>query len=90
MRVETNGHGVVTDDVLTWEEEGDEMLVMGLRLKEGIDPRRFAKLSGRKISDVQIKELKSIGFVESLPNGNLRVTDKGWPVLDAVVADLAA
>ena len=23
-------------------------------------------------------------------NGNLRVTDKGWPVLDAVVADLAA
>jgi len=89
-RVLAKGQGLVTDDVLTWEEEGDEMLVMGLRLKEGIDPRRFAKLSGRKISDVQIKELKSIGFVESLPNGNLRVTDKGFPVLDAVVADLAA
>ena len=38
----------------------------------------------------QIDELKTIGFVETLPNGNLRVTDKGWPVLDAVVADLAA
>ena len=30
------------------------------------------------------------GFVETLPNGFIRVTDKGWPVLDAVVADLAA
>jgi oxygen-independent coproporphyrinogen-3 oxidase len=37
-----------------------------------------------------VEALKSYGFVETLPNGNLRVTDKGWPVLDAVVADLAA
>ena len=44
-RVETRGHGMVTDDVLTWEEEGDELLVMGLRLREGIDPARFAQLS---------------------------------------------
>ena len=89
-RVDSRGHGMVTDDVLTWEEEGDELLVMGLRLREGIDPKRFAQLSGRKISDRQINELRQIGFVETLPNGNLRVTDKGFPVLDAVVADLAA
>jgi len=89
-RVDKQGNGLVTDDVLTWEEEGDELLVMGLRLREGIDPDRFARLSGRRISEHQIKELKSIGFVETLPNGNLRVTDRGWPVLDAVVADLAA
>ena len=89
-RVLAKGNGLITDDVLTWEEEGDEMLVMGLRLREGIDPNRFARLAGRKITQRQIDELKSIGFVESLPNGNLRVTDRGWPVLDAVVADLAA
>jgi putative oxygen-independent coproporphyrinogen III oxidase len=89
-KVASRGHGLVTDDVLSWEEEGDELLVMGLRLREGIDPRRFAQLSGRDISDRQINELKSIGFVETLPNGHIRVTDKGWPVLDAVVADLAA
>ncbi|MDP1731780.1 MAG: radical SAM family heme chaperone HemW, partial [Devosia sp.] len=89
-RVAARGHGLVTDDILTWEEEGDELLVMGLRLREGIDPRRFTQLSGRAISDRQIAELKSIGFVETLPNGHIRVTDKGWPVLDAVVADLAA
>ncbi len=89
-RVAATGSGLVTDDVLSWEEEGDELLVMGLRLREGIDPERFTQLSGRKISEHQIKELKSIGFVETLPNGNLRVTERGWPVLDAVVADLAA
>lgn len=89
-KVAGRGHGLVTDDILTWEEEGDELLVMGLRLREGIDPKRFTKLSGRAISPHQIDELKSIGFVETLPNGFIRVTDKGWPVLDAVVADLAA
>jgi putative oxygen-independent coproporphyrinogen III oxidase len=89
-KVDARGHGLVTDDILTWEEEGDELLVMGLRLREGIDPTRFAALSGRKISDRQITELKRIGFVETLPNGFIRVTERGWPVLDAVVADLAA
>jgi putative oxygen-independent coproporphyrinogen III oxidase len=89
-KVNQRGHGLSTDDILTWEEEGDELLVMGLRLREGIDPERFARLSGRKLSDRQVNELKSIGFVETLPNGFIRVTDKGWPVLDAVVADLAA
>jgi putative oxygen-independent coproporphyrinogen III oxidase len=89
-RVNKRGHGMASDDILTWEEEGDELLVMGLRLREGIDPDRFATLSGRQIDPRQIAELSRIGFVEKLANGNLRVTEKGWPVLDAVVADLAA
>src|SRR5579864_3216053 len=37
-KVAARGHGMTTDDILTWEEEGDELLVMGLRLREGIDP----------------------------------------------------
>ena len=89
-KVARDGHGLVTDDRLTWEEEGDEYLVMGLRLREGIDPRRYAGLAHRGLAARQIEHLQSIGFLETLPNGNLRVTDRGWPVLDAVVADLAA
>ena len=49
MRVEANGHGVVTDDLLNSEERADEFLLMGLRLAEGIDPRRYAALSGRAL-----------------------------------------
>ncbi len=85
----STGSGLVTNDRLTWEEEGDEYLLMGLRLREGIDPERYRQLSGRALDPGQIADLEKIGFVQILPNSNLRVTDKGWPVLDAVVADLA-
>jgi len=40
MRVETQGHGLLTDDPLNREERADEFLLMGLRLAEGIDPER--------------------------------------------------
>ncbi|MCD7058465.1 radical SAM family heme chaperone HemW [Pelagibacterium xiamenense] len=89
-KVMEKGDGLEVDDLLTWDEEGDEYLVMGLRLREGIDPNRYAALSRRSLAASQIDYLKDIGFIETLPNGRLRVTDKGWPVLDAVVADLAA
>lgn len=89
-RVMETGNGLITDDRLSWEEEGDEFLVMGLRLREGIDPERFTRLSGKTLSADQVNFLKGHGFVETLDNGFLRVTDKGFPVLDAIVADLAA
>ncbi len=89
-RVLARGHGKVTDDLLTWEEEGDEFLVMGLRLNEGIDPRRYTLLSGRELDPRQIEDLSFAEMIETLPNGNIRVTEQGFAVLDAVVADLAA
>jgi hypothetical protein len=61
---------MVVDDILTWEEEGDEFLVMGLRLREGIDPRTLHRSPAAQISERQIDELKGYGFVETLPNGN--------------------
>src|SRR3979409_411800 len=47
MRVEATRRGVITDDRLNSEERADEFLLMGLRLAEGIDPQRYAALSGR-------------------------------------------
>ena len=90
MRVEASGHGLVTDDALNREEMADEFLLMGLRLAEGIDPARFAKLSGHALEAARIAALAREGFVETTPAGRLRVTRSGFPILDAVVADLAA
>jgi oxygen-independent coproporphyrinogen-3 oxidase len=90
MRVESLGHGIVTDDPLTAEERADEFLMMGLRLAEGIDPARYATLAGRPLDPKQIKHLAAHGLIESDGHGFLRVTKAGFPVLDAVVADLAA
>jgi putative oxygen-independent coproporphyrinogen III oxidase len=90
MRVEASGHGVVTDDVLNSEERGDEFLLMGLRLAEGIDPGRYAALSGRALDPGRIAILREEGAIAVDVSGRLRVTPAGFPVLDAVVADLAA
>jgi putative oxygen-independent coproporphyrinogen III oxidase len=89
-RVERDGFGLVEDESLNPEEQGDEMLVMGLRLREGIDLSRYHALSGRNINPDQIAFLESQGFVERVGSSRLRVTPAGFPVLDAIVADLAA
>jgi oxygen-independent coproporphyrinogen-3 oxidase len=90
MRVESLGHGLTTDDALTREEIADELLLMGLRLTEGIDPRRYARIAGRSLDPRRLATLSQEGAVEATADGRLRVTAAGFPVLDAVVADLAA
>jgi putative oxygen-independent coproporphyrinogen III oxidase len=90
MRVEANGHGVVNDEVLTRGEQADEFLLMGLRLAEGIHPERYAAFAGHPLDAARIATLDAQGMVEATPDGHLRVTRAGFPVLDAVVADLAA
>src|SRR5216683_4493227 len=90
MRVEANGHGVITDDRLNSEERADEFLLMGLRLAEGIDPRHYTALSGRALDPRRIALLREEGAIIVDESGRLRVTQAGFPVLDAVVADLAA
>jgi putative oxygen-independent coproporphyrinogen III oxidase len=90
MRVEANGHGIVTDDGLNSEERADEFLLMGLRLAEGIDPKRYAALAGRSLDPDRIALLREEGAITVDSDGRLRVTQAGFPVLDAVVADLAA
>jgi putative oxygen-independent coproporphyrinogen III oxidase len=88
--VEARGHGLITDEALTREEAADEFLLMGLRLAEGVDPARYAALAGRPLDDCRINILREQGLVEMTHVGRLRVTMVGFPVLDAVVADLAA
>lgn len=90
MRVEATGHGLTVNEPLMTGEQADEYLLMGLRLAEGIDPEHYQKLSGRPLDEKRISILKEEGAIEAMPNGRLRVTLSGFPVLDAVVADLAA
>jgi oxygen-independent coproporphyrinogen-3 oxidase len=90
MCVEAAGTGLIVDEKLTPGETADEFLLMGLRLAEGIDPARYTALCGREIDEKRIAILREEGAVETTEGGRLRVTQSGFPVLDAVVADLAA
>ena len=91
---EAHGHGLVTDDVLTLEEQGDEYLLMGLRLKEGIDLDRWEAISGRVLDPKRLADLEANGMIEAVVEADgrrrVRATLTGFEVLDAVVADLAA
>ncbi|EFI53596.1 radical SAM family heme chaperone HemW [Afipia sp. 1NLS2] len=89
-RVEEDGHGIATEDLLDSEQRADEFLLMGLRLAEGIDPKRYAALAGRPLDPHRIAALKEDGAIVMDESGRLRVTQDGFPLLDAVVADLAA
>jgi oxygen-independent coproporphyrinogen-3 oxidase len=88
--VERDGHGIVDEEALTAEAEGDEFLLMGLRLKEGIDPARFEAFTGRSLDEGRIRALEGDGLLARRLGARLAVTREGFPVLDAVVADLAA
>ena len=88
--VESEGHALVEDDYLSSEAQGDEFLLMGLRLAEGIEPAAFQAMSGRSLNPRRVASLIADGMVEYTPRGRIRVSAEGFPVLDAVVADLAA
>lgn len=87
--VERQGSGTVAEEHLVQMENADEFLVMGLRLAEGIDLARYEVLSGAPLDPERIAFLEQEGFVQRLPGGRLKVTPAGFPVLNAVVADLA-
>jgi putative oxygen-independent coproporphyrinogen III oxidase len=88
--VERRGHGIVSEDLLSMEEEGDEFLLMGLRLREGIDAGRYEAIAGRGLDHRRVRDLVGEGLIARREGQRLAVTRDGFPVLDAVVADLAA
>ncbi len=87
--VEARGHGFTTDEALSGGEQADELLLMGLRLREGIDVKRYEALCGRALDAERVSTLTAEGLIE-VRMGKLCVTAAGFPLLDAIVADLAA
>ena len=87
--VEAQGHGMEIDEPLADNEQAEELLLMGLRLSEGVDLARWRLLSGRDLDAGREAELKSYGMVERLAADRLRATPAGMLVLDRVLAELA-
>lgn len=88
-QVERQGHGLTETESLTAEAQGDEYLVMGLRLAEGIVPARYAALAGRPLDAGRIRDLTEHGLIRR-DGERLAITSAGFPVLNAVISQLAA
>ncbi len=87
--VETAGNGVADGEVLTSAQEADELLLMGLRLREGIEMPRYQALAGKGFDTDRLSFLQAEGFVEPIGNSRIRATPSGMAVLNTLVAELA-
>ena len=88
--VENTGHGIESEERLDRAAQADELMLMGLRLREGMDLTRWQALSGRVLPADRQAFLMENGLIEPLGQQRLRCTPAGMMVLDSVVADLAA
>ena len=90
--VNESGHGMESETSLTVAERTTEALVMGLRLAEGLDAARFAARSGTALADAvkpdAVARLVEQGLLISDSRG-LRLTAAGWPLANAVLAEIA-
>lgn len=63
-RVEAVEHGLVADEPLARREQADEMLLMGLRVAEGLDLARLSRVSGVALTGDAIDSLQAQGLIE--------------------------
>jgi putative oxygen-independent coproporphyrinogen III oxidase len=85
--VEGRGSGEACRTALAGDEQAAEMLMMGLRLVEGIETARFARLAGRGLPQDALAELACLDLVDA-GDGRVRTTGPGRAVLEAVLRRL--
>ncbi|GAA0329517.1 radical SAM family heme chaperone HemW [Sphingomonas oligophenolica] len=89
--IERNSHGIELEEPLAPHTRATEALLMGLRLREGIDLARIATL-GETDVDALINwpaadRLEQLGLLVSA-GGRLTVTDAGMLLLDAILPEI--
>ena len=85
--VEEKGHGIAECNPLEASDTAREMLLMGLRLAEGVDMNRYREAGGR-LNKEKLHWLTEDGLVEQ-GEGRLRVTEAGRLLLNAVIGELS-
>lgn len=82
-----DGHALHTKTPLNRQEMAEERLMMGLRLKNG------TTLQDEDLNHYNMKQLEllqNMGFIKLSADKNLRLTEKGWPLLNSILAEIMA
>jgi oxygen-independent coproporphyrinogen-3 oxidase len=88
-RVEREGSGVTELMPLSAAEQADEMLLMGLRLREGLDLPRLIALTGRRPHAAAVGSLIEAGLLDAAGPDRLCASARGRSVLNEVIRQLA-
>ncbi len=86
-QVEKTGTGDAEVEPLTADDQAVEMLMMGLRINQGVDLVRLGNFGQKPEFLNNISKLKEMGLLD-IDGGHLRITPKGRPLLNAVLRDL--
>ena len=91
-RVETSGHGLTVQDQLSPEEQAQEFLMMGLRLKDGIDPNIYEQFAGKPLDPKKLEPMIQDGLLayERGEVTKLQTTQRGGLLLNAITSALLA
>ena len=73
--------------LLTASDQSSEFLMMGLRLKDGVDLLRYQELAGEPLPQQAIASLSDLGMITA-SRGHITVTNQGFMVLNAVIREL--
>lgn len=87
LQAVSNGSGENLREALEREDAAVECLMMGMRLREGLDMERYAQLSGTPLNADKLQDLAKMGMI-SISGQRLHATDKGRAVLNAILRDL--
>ena len=84
------GHGFESMEVLEPQQQADEILLMGMRLSEGVDLQRLYDLTGCCLDSGAVDALIEAELVLLSPDKRfLRATDAGFSVLNGVIENLS-
>ena len=74
-------------EALSSWDQCSEFLLMGLRLKEGIDLRRYNGLSPKPLCEATLADLQGLGMID-VTRDRIIVSDQGFMILNAVISRL--
>ncbi|MGV3768837.1 MAG: radical SAM family heme chaperone HemW [Sphingobium phenoxybenzoativorans] len=89
--VARNGHGLKSEESLSASDRAAEALLMGLRLREGVDLEKIGEQT--RMTKAQLVNVQAIGRLSALgllkdDGGRLRVTSAGMLLLDAILPEI--
>lgn len=74
---------------LTIQEQSEEYLMMGLRLRQGLDVTRYEGLAGKPLDATARQNLTDLGMISDTGT-NIAVTKQGFMVLNAIISEFLA
>jgi len=89
--IDRQANGIAQEDALNPTERRTEALLMGLRMREGVDLHRIARLGGTGVEQVIDRRAATMlaqqGLI-AIVDDRLTVTDAGMPVLNAILGEI--